>query len=125
LLALQTTAVQCIPSPPPGYFNDLWGAVLQFKHGTTAYTIGNADNAFQFEYTGQSTAILKENATGLVDQTVDTIISQEPAVALAAFARSVSEALGIEVKLVGTTPALTLGNGVVIATINYAIMPLD
>lgn len=125
LLALQSTPVQCIPAPPPGYFIDLWGVVLQYKHGSTAYTIGGTSPTFQFEYTGQSTGILNMVPTGLVDQAADTILSNEPAVTLAAFARSVSEALGIEVKLAGTTPSLTLGNGVVIASLTYAVQPLS
>lgn len=126
LKALQTTAIQLAPNPGPGRMLVPLRLTLQHKFKTLAYTIGNADNAFQLEYVGQSTALLAPAATGLMDQSADTIITQAPAVALAAIARAVSENLGLELLLVGTTPALTgaTAAGTMVATLYYAIVPL-
>ena len=126
LKTLQTTAVQLVAAP---------GAVIQFvlvptrmvveyEFGTVTYTIGNADNAFQIEYTGKATNILKTNATGLVDQATDAYINVYPAVAGTVFLAANAYNLGLEVKLVGTTPALTLGDGQVQISLDYDVLPL-
>lgn len=124
LLAMQTTAIQLVPAPGPGRAVIPRKLVLIYRYGATAYTIGNADNTIRLEYVGKTTVLIAPAATGLVDQTANTVISQSPAVALAAIAQSNMENLGLEVKVVGTTPALTLGDGTVIATIIYDNLPL-
>src|SRR5882724_383055 len=85
LLALQTTAVLLVPPPitsglgnlvpPAGYafVPTSLRAEYVFPTAGTAYTIGNADNAFQIEYVGKTTALLSMTVTGLVDQTASTI----------------------------------------------------
>jgi hypothetical protein len=124
LLALQTTAVQLAPAP--GLLFALMPKFMsvQYKFGGTAYTIGNADNAFQIEYTGKATNLLKTNATGLVDQASDQVIDVAITDVGSVISRANRENLGLEVKLVGTTPALTLGNGTVVLNLNYDVLKL-
>jgi len=124
LLALQTTAVQLVSAP--GLLFALMPKFMsvQYKFGGTAFTIGNADNAFQVEYTGKTTNLVKTNATGLVDQGSDQIIDAAISDAGSVIARTNRENLGLEVKLTGTTPALTLGNGSVIINLNYDVLRL-
>lgn len=124
LKVLQTTAVQLAAAPGAGFVLVPFRLTVQYEFVTTAYTIGNADNAFQIEYTGKSVNIVKTNATGLVDQTNDTYIVVAPAVVGTVFAESASFNLGLEVKLVGTTPALTLGDGLVNISLDYNVLPL-
>lgn len=125
LLALQTTAIKVAPAPPMGFFIKPRTMSLQYKFKTGAYTIGNADNAFQLEYAGKSASLIAPAATGLVDQTADTVITQEPSATQAAIARTGVEGLGLELKLAGTTPALTVGAGSVIVTLTYDTVSLQ
>ena len=134
LLALQSTAIPLVAAPtvtglpsytvpPGGYLYVPQTMTLQYKYGGTAYTIGNADNRFQIEYTGQSVNLLSALATGLVNQTADTNTSSD--LATGPFVPTASSKnLGLEVKLAGTTPALTLGNGTVVLTLLYNIYAL-
>jgi hypothetical protein len=124
LKALQTTAVQLAPAPGPLLVLVPTQLMLQFKFVTTTYTIGNADNAFQIEYTGKATNIQKTNATGLVDQATSQLIRVEPAVAGTVIAQTNAVNLGLEIKLVGTAPALTVGDGLVNVSLDYDIVPL-
>lgn len=131
LLALQTTAVVIEPSPSTlavaGKVNLLLvveGMTLEYVFNSVAYTIGNADNAFQLEYIGKAVALASATATGLVDQGASTNIS-----VLASAAGKLSNAnsanLGFELKLVGTTPALTLGNGTLKCVVRWSVVALD
>src|SRR5258708_20969102 len=124
LKALQTTAVQLAPAPGVGFALMAQSMILQYKFLTTAYTIGNADNVFQIEYTGKTTSIISTLATGLVDQVVNEIVNAHKAVAGAIIAQSNRENLGLEVKLTGTTPALTLGLGSVVLSLYYEVLRL-
>ncbi len=124
LKALQTTAVQLAAAPGVGFVLVPVRLLLEYEFGTVTYTIGNADNAFQIEYTGKTTNIVKTNATGLVDQATDAYINVSPAVAGTVFLAANAYNLGLEVKLVGTTPALTLGDGQVQLSLDYDVLPL-
>ena len=133
LKALQTTAVNLVPAPttgggipvpPQGFAFYPVRLVVEYLYGTTAYTIANADNAFQVQYTGKTQALLSMTVTGLVDQTTSMIAcnlatNPGPKVTLAN-----SKNLGLELKLVGTTPALTLGDGTINTWLLYQIVPL-
>src|SRR5229473_1105268 len=88
LKALQTTAIQLAPAPGVGFALVAKSMVLQYKFLTTAYTIGNADNIFQIEYTGKTTNVLSTLATGLVDQVVNKIVDAHKAVAGVIIAQS-------------------------------------
>lgn len=132
LKALQTTAVSLVPAPNTGvpmapaapgvgYALRPTRMMLEYIFNTTAYTIGNADNAFQIEHIGKTTNLLKTNATGLVDQTSSQIIDVEPAVAGTVIGLVNVVNLGLEVKLVGTTPALTLGDGLLLIYLDYDV----
>lgn len=134
LLALQTTAVQLVAPPvtsglgnlvPPGGFLYVPSALTaQYKFGGTAYTIGNANNAFQIEYTGQATALLSLLATGLVDQAVGKVATNVESATGAIISATAAANLGLEVKLTGTTPALTLGNGTLYLNLLYNVIAL-
>jgi hypothetical protein len=132
LKALQTTAVALTPTPNTfqamkpaapgaGYALRPTRLMLEYIFNTTAYTIGNADNAFQIEHIGKSTNLVKTNATGLVDQASSQVIDVEPAVAGTVIALTNVVNLGLEIKLVGTTPALTLGDGLLLVILDYDV----
>jgi len=126
LLALQTTAVQLVPAPTIGGAYQLYPTTLyaEYVYKTTAYTIGNADNAFQIEYTGKTTALISMTVTSLVDQTASTNCVVQATVAGSKISKANSSSLGLEVKLVGTTAALTLGDGVVNLVLGYDAITL-
>jgi hypothetical protein len=137
LLALQTTAVTLWPppgmtivtggglqTPPDGYALYPIRMAANYIYGSTAYTIGNADNAFQIEYVGKSTALLSMTVTGLVDQTNNVIAVNNMTSPGTKFSQANCQNLGLEVKLVGTAAALTLGNGTVYLHLLYGILPL-
>ena len=130
LLALQTTAIVIEPSPSTVQVDGAVALVLQLERvsieyifNSTAYTIGNANNAFQIEYVGKTTALASVNATGLVDQGASTFVSVA-ASAAGNLALTNCQNLGFEVKLVGTTAALTLGNGTLKIVLNWTIISL-
>ena len=125
LLALQTTAVQIVIAPGAGFAVIPTSITAQYKFNTTAYTIANADNALQIEYTGKTTNLVKVLATGLADQTVNEITTVWPAVAGTDLAQTNEANLGLEVKLTGTTPALTLGDGTITLTLRYTVLVLQ
>lgn len=126
LLALQTTAVQLVGAPTLGGGYQLYPSSLyaEYVFGGTAYTIGNADNAFQIEYTGKTTALLSMLVTGLVDQAASTTACNQVTTPGAKIAKANCNILGLEVKLIGTTAALTLGNGTVNIVLGYDIVTL-
>lgn len=134
LLALQSIAVQLVAPPVTtglgnlvplgGYLYVPTTLMANYDFEGTAFTIGNADNAFQIEYTGKATSLLSMLVTGLVDQVTDTVATNYAATPGAKFSAANSANLGLEVKLVGTTPALTLGNGNVTLNILYNVFAL-
>lgn len=135
LLALQTTAVQLVapptfaglPSylvPPGGFLYVPTTMTMEYKFGGTAYTIGNANNAFQIEYTAQSTSLLSMLATGLVDQAASKVATNVIPATGTIISNTLAANLGLELKLTGTTPALTLGNGLVWLSMLYNIYAL-
>jgi hypothetical protein len=131
LKALQTTAVQLvaapvtslIETPPGGYVLFPYSLIAEyvFPASGTAFTIGNADNAFQIEYVGKTTALLSMLVTGLVDQTASTVARNGVTSPSAKISLANSANLGLEVKLIGTTPALTLGTGTVNLYLEYGV----
>jgi hypothetical protein len=134
LLALQTTAVLLVSAPvatglgnqvPPGGFVLVPTSLrAEFVKNTTAYTIANADNNLQIEYVGKTTALLNLTVTGLVDQAASTFALGATTTSTAKIANTNCANLGLEVKLAGTTPALTLGDGTVHLSLGYNIVPL-
>jgi hypothetical protein len=132
LLALPTTKIQLVPAPnaaPPSNasfttFILIPGATyFQYKFNTTAYTLGNADNTFQIEYTGKSTALASQAATGLVTLTADAGV-RPTTVNPGILTTANSANLGLELTLVGTTPALTLGDGLLYIQLDYTVAPI-
>lgn len=120
LLAIQTTGIVLAPAIP-GVINVPIKITLRYKFVGTAYTLGNADNQFRLQYVGDTTALSAAlAAAALVDQVANRTL-HALMVALAAKADSVLSGIAIELKLaVGTTPALTLGDGTLEATLQYA-----
>jgi hypothetical protein len=136
LLALNSTAVQLVAppltgqlgtllTPPNGFAFYPMSLSAEFIPGGTPYTIASGDNAFQIEYTGKTTSLISLTVTGLVDQTVVTWAQNMQAATGTKFSKANSANLGMEVKLAGTTPALTLGNGTANLYLNYTIIPLQ
>lgn len=130
LKALQTTPVTIVPSPSTLQVDgvvSLWlipkRLSLEYVFKTTAYTIGNADNAFRLEYIGKTTSLAAPLATGLVDQTASTVVTVGPSAAGNLAVTNVKN-LGFELKLIGTTPALTLGDGTVVVNFEYTAVVL-
>jgi precorrin-2 methylase len=128
LLALQTTAVVVEPSPSTVSVTGSVALVLQperisvqYFAGTTAFSIGGSGVNFQLEYVGKSVALATIAATGLVDQTGNTYVSVAP-LAVGNQANTACQNLGFEIKLVGTTPALTLGNGTLKVIVDWTII---
>ena len=132
LKALQTTAITLIAAPNSsvlavpkapgiGYLLKPLALFLEFIFNTTTYTIANADNAFQLEYVGKTTSLIKSNATGLVDQAASSWIEAKTPVAGQVLSTVNSVNLGVELKLVGTTPALTLGDGLLLVVVDYDV----
>jgi hypothetical protein len=132
LLALPGTKIQLVASPtstPPSSLSfQNWILILgatffQYKFNTTAYTLGNANNAFQIEYTGKATALATQAAAGLVDQTADNGV--RPTVVNPGILTTANSAnLGLELTLVGTTPGLTLGDGLLYVQLDYTVAPI-
>jgi hypothetical protein len=131
LLALQTTAVTIEPSPSTVAVTGkvslmlvLERMTLEYIYNSTAYTIGGSGVNLQIEYVGKAVALATAAATGLVDQTASTVVS---VAAAAAGNLAVTNCLnlGFEMKLVGTTPALTLGNGTLKVVLNWTMVVID
>ena len=125
LLGLPATKIQLVAAPGTNYALVVDVMTLQYKFGGTAFTIGNANNAFSVEYTGKAVNLISFNATGLVDQAANTIGTTWPAVAGQDIAQTNEANLGLELTLTGTTPALTLGNGSVVLTLQYELLVLQ
>ncbi len=134
LLALQTTAIQLVAPPvttglgnlvpPNGFLYVPTTLTLEYRFLTAGFTLGNADNRFQIEYTGQAVNLLSMLATGLVtlgSSAVATNVAPTPG-PITSFATSAN--LGLEVKLAGTTPALTVGAGSVVLNMLYNLYAL-
>jgi len=122
LLALPTAKL-IVAAPGSGKMILPVSLALQFKKNMTAYTIANADNAFEAVYHGDTTALLSILATGLVDQAANTV-SAKAFSSLAGLAQTKLAAIGIDLILGGTTPGLTLGDGTVEATFAYQLVTL-
>jgi hypothetical protein len=127
LLALPGTKLQIVDAPrlasgAANLHNVLLPKKLfvEYFYGGTAYTIAVDDNDFQIEYTGKSVALMTVPATGLVDQTASTVVAVS-SLAAGNLAVTNCAGLGLELTLVGTTPALTLGNGTLYLTLEYTI----
>jgi len=130
LLALNATAIPLLNAPgtPPKGFGSSLVIVptelyAQYTFGGTAYTLGNADNKVQVEYTGQATNLISVAANGLLTAGVNTVVSVQPQAA-GNLAQTVVANLGIEAKCTGTTPAFTLGNGTLTLSLDYDIIVL-
>lgn len=126
LKALQTTAVAVAPAAGVGTMLVPLKMTLQYKFLTTTYTIANADNTFQIEYAGKSTLLMSVLATGVFDQAANAVaVGGLPAVVSVNLAQTNAANLGLEVKLTGTTPALTSGLGSGVLTLTYQVVPLQ
>jgi hypothetical protein len=132
LLALNATAVQLVAppvvpgggiptylAPPAGYLYVPTTMTLAYKFGGTAFTIGGTTPVFQIEYTGKAVSLLSMTPTGLVDQAVNTLATNFAAATGPVLANTNCANLGLEIKLGGTAPLLTLGTGTVLVSLIY------
>lgn len=123
----KTQVVLAPPAPPKGFGSALilvpTKMLLQFLIGTTAYTIANADNKFSVEYTGKAVSLIEAAATGLVDQAANTLVSVS-ALAAGNLAQTDAAGLGLEMSLIGTGPALTLGDGTLNVQLQFDVLVL-
>jgi hypothetical protein len=131
LLNLAATPVQILNAPglPPKGFGSSLVIVpetlyAQYTFGGTAYTLGNADNVVRLEHTGQAASLIQVPANGLLTAAVNTVSINQPQ-ASANLAQSVVANLGIEAKVTGTTPGLTVGNGTLTLTFQYFVYILQ
>lgn len=127
LLALAATPIQILNAPglpPKGFGTSLVILpeimIADYVFGGTAYTLGNADNVVRLEYTGQAASLIQAPANGLLTAGVNTFSLNQAAVSQN-IARTAAVNLGIEAKVTGTTPGLTLGNGTLTLTLQYYI----
>jgi len=97
--------------------------LADYVFGGTAYTLGNADNVVRLEYTGQAASLIQAPANGLLTAAVNTFSSNVQQ-ASQNIARTAGANLGIEAKVTGTTPGLTLGTGTLTLTLKYDIIIL-
>jgi len=130
LLALAATPIQLLNAPgtPPKGFGTTMvinptALFADYVFGGTAYTLGNADNVVRIEYTGQAASLIQIPANGLLTAAVNTFSSNLQQ-ATQNIARAAGANLGLELKLTGTTPGLTLGNGTLTVTLKYDIYVL-
>lgn len=132
LLALPGTKIQLVSAPnsvPPAVLGQSAFILIptqsyfQYKFNTTGYTLGNADNAFQIEYTGKAVALVTQAASGLV--TLGSSAGVKPTTVNAGILTLANSSnLGLELTLVGTTPALTLGDGLLYIQLDYTVAPV-
>ncbi len=100
---------------------------LEYKYGTTPFTLGNGDNVFLFDVAAAtpesawSTDYLVFAATGLVDQAENVIADSALITGMITQAKCANKE--VVIYLAGTTPALTLGDGSVVVTVEYTIVP--
>lgn len=130
LLTLAATPVQILNAPglpPKGFGSSLiilpTALYADYVFGGTAYTLGNADNVVRVEFTGQAASLIQVPANGLLSAAVNTLSSNVQQ-ASQNLARTVGGNLGLEVKLTGTTPGLTLGNGTLTLTMKFDVIVL-
>jgi hypothetical protein len=98
---------------------------LQYRYNTTAFTLGNPDNSLISDYgtvTAESTNEAYFGVAGLVDQVVN-MVGTGAFYSYPLAQTSVSNT-PIRLSLVGTTPALTLGDGSVVVTVRYHAVPM-
>ena len=125
LKALQTTGIQLAAAGGTDTMLVPLKMSIQYKFVTPAYTIANADNTLQVEYVGKSTLLMSVLATGVFDQSANAVaVGGLPAVISVNLAQSNAANLGLEVKLTGTSPALTSGNGTAVLTLTYQTVTL-
>lgn len=134
LLALQTTAVQLVAPPvttggtislpPNGFLYVPSTLTLEYRFATAAFTLGNADNRLQVEYTGQTANLISVLATGLLTLTANAVTTNQGPDTGTITTLATSANLGLEIKLAGTTPALTVGGGTVVVHMLYNLYAL-
>jgi hypothetical protein len=131
LLALAATPILFLNAPglpPKGFGSSMvinpTAVLADYVFNTTGYTLGNADNIIQFEYAGQTADLIKIPLNGLITAGASTFSSNVQQ-ASQNIARTVGANLGIEAKVTGTAPGLTLGDGTLTVTMKYDIYVLQ
>jgi hypothetical protein len=126
LKALPGTVVPLIPAPGSNKLIIISSTTIQYRYGTTAYTIGNADNQLATIYHGHAVAMgIFQLATGFMDQTANQIYWGTFSQPVNVIPQTQCINLGVDLTIQGTTPALTLGDGTLEIVLEYTIVDLS
>ena len=121
LKALPGAPIQLLPAPGANKFYLPFSASATYKFVTTPYTIANGDNFIAIAQGGED--FNGFIATGFVDQAASGILLSENTSNPAAEAGLLNQPLVIT--LLGTTPALTLGDGTLQVDLLYAVVTVQ
>lgn len=129
--ALGGTPLTMLAAPGAGLAAIITKMTLQYKFGTTPYVVGNADNNLVVAYgSNPTTAVAAEFETvGFLDATqsqftyINGLGSFSPSASLG-FINTVDAAnQPLVVSLQGTTPGLSSGDGTLVITFWYTVVP--
>jgi hypothetical protein len=115
---------EIVPAPGVNQWAKPISLSLQYIYNTTAFTIGNPDNAIYPAFIDLPGAIESGSLmAGFADQ-VENMVGFIQIGFLTGSVQTGVENKPITLILYGTTPALTLGDGSIIATIEYTVITL-
>ena len=102
-------------------------AVYNYLYNTTPFTIPDPDNALVFDYSllapGSTFEDLASATTGFLDQAFDTVRSYNYFL-INAMDQTSAVNRDLVLGLIGTTPALTVGDGSMKVTVEYTVITL-
>lgn len=127
LASLFETRLEIVPPPEPGYFIDVRGLVIQYRAGSIPFELGDPGALLGVLYAGTldpNQMICAVEQAGLLDQADDMISTT--AAAFGGFqqrtvSRSIAEGAAL---LLSTDAPISTGDGIVIVTVDYALVPL-
>jgi hypothetical protein len=129
LLALPGVKPIIVPAPGAGKVVLILSLLVRYIFGTIPYTLGNADNQLSLVYNGGNVIVPPIFAASFLDQSANQIeitsFTQLDGIGDSGVAPEASIANSpIKLDLIGTTPALTLGDGTLEFLISSQIFTL-
>lgn len=126
LLALGSAPVQLIAAPGAGKIIAPFMFVLQYKFGTTAYTLAAGDPSLSIypAAAGPNQGPVGFGASGLVTATVNTLVYESDAISNN-IPRTNWENQAWNLGLGDAGRPLTLGDGTLVVTVFYAVVNLE